>query len=143
MYEHYLWIKAFHILAVIAWMAGLLYLPRLFAYHHRFEVGSEVYNTFCQMERRLLKIIMLPSMVAAFGFGLMLMVLIDPWKGGWWHTKLLMVVILAGFHGMLSRWSKDFARGVKPYSEKTFRLINEVPFILAIIIVIMAVVKPF
>lgn len=143
MIENYLWIKAFHILAVIAWMAGLLYLPRLFAYHHRFEVGTEAYDTFVQMERRLLRIIILPATLAVFALGVMLLFVIDPWKAGWWHTKLLALVFLFGYHGMLSRWSKDFMRGVKPYSEKFFRIINEVPFILAIIIVIMAVVKPF
>lgn len=141
--SYYLWIKAFHILSVIAWMAGLLYLPRLFAYHHQTIPGNEDFNRFCVMERRLLKIIMMPAMLSSYLFGVLLIAIVDPWFGGWFHVKLLMIFFLTGFHVHLAIWAKQFAKGEKPRSEKFFRAMNEIPFILAIIIVIMAVVKPF
>lgn len=143
MYDYYLWIKALHILSVIAWMAGLLYLPRLLVYHHAYADGTDSSTTFCTMERRLLKIITTPAMIASFITGLVLFILIDPLKAGWFHTKLLALFLMAGYHGMLSKWVREFAAGERPYSEKFFRMINEVPFLLAIVIVVMAVVKPF
>lgn len=141
--DSYLWVKALHILAVIAWMAGLLYLPRLLVYHYSHSDGTETSNTFCTMERKLLKIIMTPSMVASFVFGIVLIFLTDPWPFGWFHTKLLALVLLAGYHGLLAKYVRQFAQGERPHSERYYRIINEIPFVLAIVIVIMAVVKPF
>lgn len=141
--DSYLWIKAFHILAVIAWMAGLLYLPRLLVYHYSCPHESDMSNTFCIMERRLLRIIMNPSMIASFIFGVLLIFITDPWSFGWFHTKLLVLVFLSGYHGLLAKYVRQFSEGERPHSEKYYRLINEIPFVLAIVIVIMAVVKPF
>lgn len=142
-YDSYLTLKAFHILAVIAWMAGLLYLPRLFIYHLEFEVGSKPYLTFCTMERRLLKIIMLPSILLTFTLGFLLAFETNAWGAPWFHFKLLLVVLLAGLHGYLSRISKDFARGIYPrLSRKQLIILNEIPFFLAVLIVFLAVLKP-
>jgi putative membrane protein len=140
MYE---WLKAFHIIAVIAWMAGLLYLPRLFVYHCEADVGSMQSETFKVMERRLLKAIINPAMIATWVLGLWL-----AWSGGWFkapwlHAKLLLVILLSGVHGMLSRYVKDFAADRRRKSQKFFRIINEVPTVLMILIVILVVVKPF
>lgn len=142
--EYYLVLKALHILAVIAWMAGLLYLPRLFIYHLGFEVGSKAYLTFCQMERRLLKIIMLPSIILTFVLGILLAFASDLWSTPWFHMKLLFVLFLAAFHGYLSRVYKDFERGEVPsLSKNSLLFLNELPFLLAIIIVFLAVLKPW
>lgn len=142
--EYYLTLKALHLLAVIAWMAGLLYLPRLFIYHLEFEVGSKAYVTFCVMERRLLKIIMLPSLLLTFFFGILLAFSANIWATPWFHAKLFLVLGLAGFHGYLSRLAKMFAKGETPsLSKKAFLLLNELPFLLAIFIVFLAVLKPF
>ncbi len=142
--EYYLTLKSLHILAVIAWMAGLLYLPRLFIYHLEFEVGSKPYLTFCRMERRLLKIIMLPSVLLTFFFGILLAFAASTWAAPWFHAKLMLVLLLAAFHGYLSRIAKSFARGEIPsLSKKAFLLLNELPFLLAIFIVFLAILKPF
>lgn len=142
--DFYLTLKALHILAVIAWMAGLLYLPRLFIYHLQFEVGTKPYQVFCTMERRLLKIIMLPSIILTFFFGILLAFTLEVWSSPWFHAKLLLVFMLAGFHGYLSRLAKGFSRGQRPIlSEKGLRVLNEVPFLLAVFIVFLAVLKPF
>ena len=145
MYE---WIKAFHIIAVIAWMAGMFYLPRLFVYHCAAENGSVQSETFKVMERRLLRVIINPAMIATILLGLWL-----GWLGpdsrygwfasGWLQAKIVLVVALLALHGMLARWVKDFAADRNPHSEKFYRIINEVPTILVIAIVILAVVKPF
>jgi len=145
MYE---WIKAFHIIAVIAWMAGLLYLPRLFVYHCAAEKGSVQSETFKVMERRLLRAIINPAMIATWLLGLWL-----AWNGpdsrfGWFaspwlHGKIVLVLALSALHGMLAKWRKDFAVDNNRHSEKFYRIINEVPTILMIGIVILAVVKPF
>jgi putative membrane protein len=140
MYE---WLKAFHIIAVIAWMAGMLYLPRLFVYHCEADVGSTQSETFKVMERRLLKAIINPAMILTWVLGLWL-----AWQGGWFkapwlHAKLLLVILMSGVHGMLSRYVKDFAADRRRKSPKFFRIINEVPTVLMILIVILVVVKPF
>jgi putative membrane protein len=140
MYE---WLKAFHIIAVIAWMAGMLYLPRLFVYHCEADVGSIQSETFKVMERRLLRAIITPAMIATWVLGLWL-----AWSGGWFkapwlHAKLLLVILMSGVHGMLSRYVKDFAADRRRKSQKFFRILNEVPTVLMILIVILAVVKPF
>lgn len=143
LYDYYFILKALHILAVIAWMAGLLYLPRLFIYHKEFDLGSKPYETFCHMERRLLKIIMLPSLIMSFLLGILLAFSTHAWSMPWFHVKLLLVLLLAAFHGYLSKIAKIFARGeYPPVSDKILRFLNELPFILAILIVFLAVFKP-
>ena len=143
MTDYYLPLLALHILAVIAWMAGLLYLPRLFIYHLEFEVGSKAYLTFCTMERRLLKIIMLPAILFTFGTGVLLAFAIEAWRSPWFHGKLFFVLLLAGFHGYLSRMAKNYGRGrPPPFSRRTLVFLNEIPFLLAIFIVFLAVLKP-
>lgn len=144
LYEYYLTLKSLHLLAMIGWMAGLLYLPRLFIYHLEFEFGTKPYETFCTMERRLLKIIMLPTLLLTFTFGLLLAFQTQAWSAPWFHMKLLLVLLLAAFHGYLSRIAKNFAKGVLPnLSRKQLILLNELPFLLAIFIVFLAVLKPF
>lgn len=141
----YLWIKALHIISVIAWMAGMFYLPRLFVYHCDAVPGSEQSETFKVMERRLIRAIINPAMGAAFVFGLILLANLPSgtWADGWLWVKLVLVVGLAGFHGMLSRWRKDFEADRNTRSAKFYRIANEVPTVAVIIIVIMVVVKPF
>ncbi len=146
--EYYLTLKSLHILAIIAWMAGLLYLPRLFIYHLDFEVGSKAYLTFCTMEKRLLKIIMLPAMLLSFSFGVLLAFSTNSWSAPWFHMKFFLVLCLAAYHGYLSRIAKEFSRGETPFllknkSKKMLCLLNEVPFLLAIFIVFLAILKPF
>ncbi len=140
MYE---WLKAFHVIAVIAWMAGMLYLPRLFVYHCGAEPGSAQSETFKIMERRLLKIIINPAMILSWGLGLWLV-----WSGGWlmagWlYAKIFLALVLSGVHGMFARWVKDFAADRNRWSARFYRLINEVPTLLMIGIVILVIVKPF
>ena len=141
--ELYLWLKALHIIAVIAWMAGMLYLPRLFVYHCEAAPGSVQSETFKVMERRLLRAIINPAMVASWVLGLWL-----AWSGNflsapWLHGKLVLVLVMSGVHGMLARWMKDFAADRNRHTQKFFRIMNEVPTILMIGIVILVVVKPF
>lgn len=143
-YDYYPIIKSLHLLAMIGWMAGLLYLPRLFIYHLEFDVGTKAYETFCIMERRLLKIIMLPTLLLTFIFGTLLAFQVHAWSAPWFHMKLMFVLFLAAFHGYLSRIAKNFSRGVLPtLSKKTLILLNELPFLLAIFIVFLVVLKPF
>jgi len=145
MFEPYLWIKAIHILAVIFWMAGLLMLPRFFVYHSKAAPGGELEQQMVDAERRLMKIIMNPAMLAALILGLVLV----GYNWGsltttiWLPLKLISVVLLFGFHGFLSKMQKEFATGGRPKSEKFFRMINEIPALIAILVVILAVVKPF
>ena len=139
-----LYIKAFHIIAVVAWMAGVLYLPRLFVYHVEAKPGSEQSETFKVMERRLLRYITTPAMLASWIFGLILAFSVVDWAhAGWFHAKLLLVVILSGFTGMLGKWTKDFAADQNTRPQHFYRIANEVPTLLMIAIVILAVVKPF
>jgi putative membrane protein len=141
----YLWVKALHVISIIAWMAGLLYLPRLFVYHTQAAPGSEASETFKVMERRLLRAIMNPAMIAAWVFGLS-MILIDPTlfqQGGWLHAKLLFVVGLTATHMMMARWRKDFEADRNTRPQRFFRIWNEVPTLLMIGIVIFVIVKPF
>lgn len=138
------YIKAFHIIAVIAWMAGVLYLPRLFVYHAASEAGSEQSETFKTMERRLLRYITTPAMLAAWIFGLILAFSVIDWAhAGWFHAKLLLVVVLSGFTGLLAKWTKDFAADRNTRSQRYYRIANEIPTLLMIAIVILAVVRPF
>ncbi len=140
----YLWIKALHIMAVITWMAGMFYLPRLFVYHCETVPGSDGSERFKVMERRLLKGIINPSMGMVWILGLSLIYL-DPdlLKQGWMHAKLTLVLFMSGFHGALARWQKDFAADRNQRTAKFFRLVNEIPTVLMIGIVILVVVKPF
>ena len=141
---HYLWIKALHVISVISWMAGMLYLPRLYVYHATADKGSELSETLKIMERKLLRIIINPAMICSWIFGLMM---IDGHRAllqdGWLHVKLAMVIGLQILHAFLSRWRKAFLRDDVPHSAKFFRIINEVPSALMVIIVIMVIVKPF
>jgi len=139
----YAWIKALHVVAVISWMAGLLYLPRLFVYHTGVAVGSEASETFKIMERRLLKAIMTPAMIVAWGAGLWLAFASDAFVQGWFHTKLLAVLVLSGSHGLMARHVKQFAIDQNQHSSRYFRFFNEVPTLLMIAIVILVIVKPF
>jgi putative membrane protein len=139
----YLWLKAFHILAVIAWMAGMLYLPRLFVYHADAEIGSVQSETFKVMERRLLKAIINPAMIVVWLLGLYL-----AWSGGWFsagwlHVKILLVLVMSGVHGYYVRAVRAFAQDRNKKSARHWRMMNEVPTLLLIGIVILVVVKPF
>ena len=145
MYE---WIKAFHIIAVIAWMAGMLYLPRLFVCHCVAEKGSVQSETFKVMERRLLRGIINPAMILAIALGLFL-----AWLGpdsrygwfasGWLQVKIALVLVLSAVHGLFARWVKAFAADANCHSQRFYRIINEVPTVLMIAIVILVVLKPF
>jgi len=141
MYE---WIKAFHIISVIFWMAGMLYLPRLYVYHSTAKMDGELDQTLKIQERRLLRIIVNPAMIASLLFGLWMLYLNPALLSGqgWFHVKILLLLILFGYHGFLSKTRKRFEAGERPRSEKFFRIINEVPPITIIFIVILAVVKP-
>jgi putative membrane protein len=141
----YPWTKALHIISVIAWMAGLLYLPRLFVYHCDALPGSETSELFKIMEWRLYKYIMTPAMLATFGFGILLALtpgLVD-WQAGWFYVKLVAVILMAGAHGAMSRWRKDFLADRNRRPQRFFRIANEVPTVLMLIAVIMVVVQPF
>lgn len=140
----YLWLKAFHIIAVVAWMAGLFYLPRLMVYHRRTAIGGETSEIFKTMERRLLRAIMLPAMILSWILGLSLIWVTDALANVslWLTVKLLCVVAMTGFHFWLARFVNAFAEDERPRDERFFRLINEIPTALLIVIVIMAVVKP-
>ncbi|MBC8269621.1 MAG: protoporphyrinogen oxidase HemJ [Rhodospirillaceae bacterium] len=142
--DAYLWIKAGHIISVIAWMAGLLYLPRLFVYHCGVGAGSEASEIFKVMERRLLRAIMYPAMLSSLLFGgLLLADSSTDWSAGWLHVKLLCVVGLMAIHMMMGGWRRAFEADANTKSEKFFRITNEVPTILMIIIVLVAVLKPW
>ena len=138
----YPWMKAFHIIAVIAWMAGMLYLPRLFVYHCETTPGTPEYERFKLMERKLMRVIINPSMIAVWVLGLLLAHTLGVWAQGWFHAKLLLVIVLSGLHGFLSRWRRDFERGENRYSQRFYRIINEAPAVLMAFIVILVVVKP-
>ncbi|HYD97943.1 MAG TPA: protoporphyrinogen oxidase HemJ [Alphaproteobacteria bacterium] len=141
----YLWIKALHVIAIISWMAGMLYLPRLFVYHCEVAPGSPESERFKVMERRLLRAIVNPAMIATFLLGGTLVVLEPGWLTGqgWLHVKLLLVLALGATHGAFSRWQKDFAADRNTRSQRFYRIANEVPTVLMIAIVILVVVKPF
>ena len=141
----YPWIKAFHIVSVIAWMAGLLYLPRLFVYHAAETPGSAASETFKIMERRLLRAIMNPAMIAVLVLGLLLALTpgVVDWVNGWIHAKLVLVAGLAGLHHLMARWRQDFAADRNTRPPRFYRMVNEVPTLLMILIVVLVVVKPF
>jgi putative membrane protein len=139
----YLWAKAFHVIAVISWMAGMLYLPRLFVYHAQSVKGSEQSETFKIMEKRLLRFIINPAMIVTWVFGLYL-----AWKGfgfagGWLHAKITAVLLLSGVHGYLAGAVRRFAEDRNEKPSRHWRIVNEIPTLLMILIVILVVVKPF
>jgi|SRR5690606_33309024 putative membrane protein len=139
----YDWLRALHIISVIAWMAGMLYLPRLYVYHAASEPGSAQSETFKVMERRLLRAIITPAMIATWVFGLSMATVGDLWGQGWLHAKLALLVGMMAIHGLLARWRKDFEADRNTRSQRFYRFVNEVPTLLMIGIVILAVVKPF
>jgi putative membrane protein len=140
MYE---WIKAAHLISVISWMVGFLYLPRLMVYHQQSDIGSDKSETFKVMERRLMKGIMTPAMVASWLFGLWLMVLTEAWTQGWFISKLFMVCLLTFFHIVAVKWVREFDADRRHRSQRFYRIVNEIPAVLMVIIVILVIVKPF
>lgn len=142
----YPWTLSLHIMAVIAWMAGIFYLPRLFVYHaERAKPGSELSETFKEMELKLLRFIMNPAMIATWVFGLALVATpgVVDWSMGWAHVKASLVIGMTVFHMALAKWRKQFARDTNRHSGRFYRLANEVPTLVMVGIVIMVVVKPF
>lgn len=139
----YLWVKAAHVIFAIFLMAGLFMMPRLFIYHQECTPGSEEDAKWIARERRLLKIILNPSLVLVWVFGLLLAFDIGAWTLGWFHVKLLLVLILSGYHGWVASYSKKLARGERPLSDRKLRLLNEVPGILVAFVVVMVIVRPF
>lgn len=140
--DFYLWIKWLHVVAVIAWMAGLLYLPRLFVYHTQVAAGSPTSELFKTMERRLMKAIMTPAMLAAWLFG-GLMLIAQDWTGGWLHAKLAAVAAMTVHHFLQERWRRAFAVDRNTHPTRFFRIQNEVPTLLMLAIVLLVIVKPF
>jgi protoporphyrinogen IX oxidase len=144
-YDSYSWLKALHVISIIAWMAGLLYLPRLYVYHTQQGMGSAASETFKVMEHRLLRFIMNPAMIASFVTGIWLIWKLGDgaWSMGWLHAKITLVVLLAAIHGMMAKWRREFFLDQNRRSGGFYRVANEVPTVLMIGIVILVVVKPF
>ena len=143
MVESYQWIKALHLISVIAWMAGMLYLPRLFVYHCDAAPGSEMSETFKVMERRLLRGIMGPAMILTWVFGLWLLYISEAWNEGWMMVKGVLIVAMTVLHHYYALWRKDFEADRNERPAKFYRIANEVPTVLLIAIVIMVIVQPF
>jgi putative membrane protein len=140
----YPWTKAFHIIAMVAWMAGMFYLPRLFVYHCELQRGSTESERFKVMEHRLLKQIINPAMIATWIFGALLVLtpgIID-WSAPWWWVKLLAVLAMSGFHGAMSKWKRLFMEDRNTKSHRFYRIANEIPTLLLVVIVVMVVVRP-
>lgn len=141
----YPWIKSFHVIAMVAWMAGMFYLPRLFVYHCDLKPGTAESERFKVMEHRLLKQITTPAMIATWVFGILLVLtpgVID-WSWGWWHVKLLAVLLMSGFHGALSKWRREFLEDRNTRPHRFYRIANEVPTLLLVVIVVMVIARPF
>ncbi len=143
MNDPYHWLKAVHVIAVIAWMAGLLYLPRLFVYHAEVGPKTPQSETFKVMERRLLRFICTPAMIVVWITGLTLMIEGQLYKAGWLHTKILLVVLMSGVHGFLAASVRRFGQDTDKRSPRFYRVVNEIPTVLLIGIVILVVVQPF
>lgn len=143
MYE---WIKAFHLIAVISWMAGMLYLPRLYVYHAQSRPKSEASEMLKVMERRLLRLIINPAMIATWGLGIWLVTLYG-WENlktaGWFHVKVSMIILLQICHAAFARWRKDFAADRNKHTARFYRIANEIPTVLMAVIILMVIVKPF
>lgn len=142
--DYYLLIKALHVISIIAWMAGLLYLPRLFVYHTQVAVGSETSEKFKVMERRLLRAIMNPAMIASWLFGLLILLTgaVDL-SGGWLHAKILLVVILTVVHMAMASWRRAFNEDRNLRSERFYRIANEAPTVLMVGVVLLVIIQPF
>lgn len=140
--EYYRVFLSLHIIAVISWMAGMFYMPRLFVYHTRLAAGTEASEMFKEMERKLIRIIINPAMILAWVFGLCMAFGQDLWGSHWFHVKFILVILMSSFHGYLSRWRRQFARDENSHDEKFFRRVNEIPTILMIIIVFLVIMKP-
>lgn len=140
--EGYLWVKSLHVISIIAWMAGLLYLPRLFVYHSQVEVGSKTSELFKVMERRLIRAIMTPAMVASWVFGLWMAANLD-WSAGWLHAKLALAAAMTVMHVAMAQWGRDFAADRNTRATRFYRVANEIPTLLMLGIVIVVIVKPF
>jgi putative membrane protein len=141
----YPWTKALHVISMVAWMAGMFYLPRLYVYHCDMQPGSRESERFKVMEYRLLKQIINPAMIATWVFGILLVLtpgVID-WTSGWWHVKLTAVLLMSGFHGAMSKWRREFMEDRNKRSHRFYRIANEVPTLLLMVIVIMVIVRPF
>ena len=141
----YPWTKSFHVIAMVAWMAGMFYLPRLYVYHCDIKPGTAESERFKVMEYRLLKQITTPAMIATWVLGILLMAtpgVID-WSAPWWHVKLASVVLMSGFHGALSKWRRDFMEDRNARTQRFYRVANEVPTLLMLVIVIMVIARPF
>ncbi len=139
----YAWVLALHIISIISWMAGLLYLPRLFVYHVDAAPGSELSETLKTMERRLLRAIMTPAMIASWVFGIWLVVLTAAHLEIWFHIKMILIILLSASHMVMAKWRKEFASEQNTRSARFYRIANEVPTILMIATVILVIVKPF
>ena len=140
---YYLWLKVVHLIAMIGWMVGILYLPRLFAYHADASAGSDTDATFQQMEYNLMRLLLMPCMIVVFITGILLIVATGSLANGWLHTKILLVLMLAGLHGMMSRQRKQFQRGENTRSAAYFRTFSHVTTLIVILVVALAVLKPF
>ena len=142
--EVYLWVKALHMISVMAWMAGMLYLPRLFVYYCDAELGSELSETLKVMERRLLRLIINPAMISSWVFGLTMLAVSGDvlWSQPWMIIKLVCVVFMSIAHGEMAKWRKDFEADRNTRPQKFYRIANEVPTILMIVIIIMVIVQP-
>ena len=143
LYAAYPYLKALHVIAVIAWMAGLLYLPRLFVYHCDAPAGSEQSETFKVMERRLTRAILNPAMAATWILGLLLTLHLQAWVEGWLHVTFTALLGMQGLHVAYCRWRRDFAKDANRHGARFYRIMNEIPAVLLILIVVTAVVKPF
>jgi len=139
---YYDWLRALHVISVIFWMAGMFMLPRYFAYHAETAPGTQEDRAWIERERRLMRIIVNPSMIAAWIFGISLVSVVGV-AGGWFHAKLVLVIGLTVLHHLLSRWRKRFARGENERAARFYRMVNEIPTLATIAIVILVVVKPF
>ena len=141
--SYYEWFKAFHVISVISWMAGMLYLPRLFVYNSQHEIGSTTYNTLLVMQRKLIKIIIVPAMLLTYIFGILCSYIYGiEALGVWFHIKAICIIGLTFLNGIFVIWHKQFSNGTNKYSTKFFRASNEIPTIFMIIAVIMVIVKP-
>lgn len=138
-----LWVKAMHVISVISWMAALLYLPRIMVYHCEAEAGSKRSETFKVMERRLLKAIATPAMIATWVLGLWLASLLDVWSEAWFMAKMALVIGLSAFHMALAKWVRLFAADANGHEARFYRIVNEVPTLIMIAVVILVIVKPF
>lgn len=137
------WLKVFHLISVISWMAGLLYLPRLMVYHSQAEIGGDKSETFKIMERRLLNGIMTPAMIASWIFGLWLAWYNNLWIEGWFAVKITLVILLSMHHGFCVVWVKEFAADERKRTGRFFRIVNEVPTVIMILVVVLVIIQPF